>query len=467
MSTLAEKARKTVPAIVLTGLAALLLCTWAIVNGYPLVYPDTGTYISSAFRHYVPIDRSVVYSMFLRRMSFDSSLWLTVFAQSLLAAITIRCFFQQFLPAARQGIIYLATIAVLVFTTAIAVNTGQLIADIFTPLAVLSFIMLLFSRGLTRSRRVFRFVLLVIFLPMHFSNFPLLGMLFFVAFVYWFFRLRKKNDPAFGLKEIGLGFTAICGSAVFLVGVNFSVDENFSFRPQGSHVFTMQRLIHCGIISDYLEKKCPDAPPALCESRSYIQAIDFLWDSKNSPVYKNGKNWMDHKEEYDRIISEVFREPQYIKRFAYCSMRDTWKQLFHFNISGLDAMGEGSAPHGEIKWHYKKEEAAYLDARQQKGRLDLSIVSGMQIFVFAGSALIILLILLVPVFRQCLSAVQLGAGWLILAAYLFNAFTCVTFAVTDDRFSARLAWLFPMLLAVWMSDRNVREKITGVFRMKK
>ena len=46
--------------------AALLLLSVPVLNGYPLVYSDTGTYLRTAFEGYVPPDRPVWYGLFLR-----------------------------------------------------------------------------------------------------------------------------------------------------------------------------------------------------------------------------------------------------------------------------------------------------------------------------------------------------------------------------------------------------------------
>ena len=58
MATDVPAARAGVP--ILLG-AALLL--WpALWNGYPLVFSDTGTYLSQAINHYVGWDRPIFYS---------------------------------------------------------------------------------------------------------------------------------------------------------------------------------------------------------------------------------------------------------------------------------------------------------------------------------------------------------------------------------------------------------------------
>lgn len=447
--------------------AAAILCVWAFYNGYPLVYPDTGTYISAAYNHYLPVDRSAVYSAFLRIVSWDSSLWLTVATQAVIVAWAVRLLLLRLQGDSFREWIFIPVTAVLAFTTGIAVNADQLIADLFTPITVCGFVLLLLSKDATPWQRFVYFGFVAVAGPMHFSHFPLLGILLGLAFLAWFFFLRRKPDPVFGKKQLAISAMAIGGAVLFTLVVNLWVGRQLAFRPQGSHVFMMQRLIHCNILTDYLDKKCPEAPAELCAARSYLRKIDFLWDSQNSPVYAGGTKWMDRKQEYDKIISEIFHEPRYIRRFAWCSLRDSWKQLYRFNTGTVPPMGVGSAPHGEINWRYKKEVDSYLEARQQKGTLHFDLLNKVQAIAVPASAILLLLLLILPFFRRCMNPWQALAVVFIFAAYAANAFTCVTFAVLDDRFSSRLAWLFPLALLGLLADRRFREKITGVFSRRK
>ncbi|MBN9562714.1 MAG: hypothetical protein J0H14_18610 [Alphaproteobacteria bacterium] len=56
-----DRVRRIVPIL----LGALLLLWPALLNGYPLVFADTGTYLSQAIDHSLGWDRPVFYSFFL------------------------------------------------------------------------------------------------------------------------------------------------------------------------------------------------------------------------------------------------------------------------------------------------------------------------------------------------------------------------------------------------------------------
>lgn len=60
-------------------LGSLILLFEAFRNSYPLVYPDTGTYIRSGFTMDIPIDRPIFYGIFINITSLKFSLWLVIF----------------------------------------------------------------------------------------------------------------------------------------------------------------------------------------------------------------------------------------------------------------------------------------------------------------------------------------------------------------------------------------------------
>src|SRR5438105_2339930 len=73
---------------VVTALGVLLIMVPALVNGFPLVFSDTGTYLRSAFEGVVPADRPYWYGGFIRLASFNGA-WImgVVVTQALLCAL--------------------------------------------------------------------------------------------------------------------------------------------------------------------------------------------------------------------------------------------------------------------------------------------------------------------------------------------------------------------------------------------
>lgn len=62
---------------------AFLIIALAFFNRYPLVYSDTGTYIRSAFTLHPPVDRPIGYSLIIRAVTWQSTLWTVVLFQKI------------------------------------------------------------------------------------------------------------------------------------------------------------------------------------------------------------------------------------------------------------------------------------------------------------------------------------------------------------------------------------------------
>src|SRR6266496_1010612 len=124
------------PAILSILFGSIILCYWAFMNRYPLVYNDTGTYIGSGFENYYPVDRPIFYGFFIRHISLHASLFLVVFAQGLVLSFLIHLLFREF-AYARYILWSQATIILLTLFTGVSFHVSQLIPDIFTPASML------------------------------------------------------------------------------------------------------------------------------------------------------------------------------------------------------------------------------------------------------------------------------------------------------------------------------------------
>ncbi len=80
-------------------LAAALLLWPAAINGYPLVFSDTGTYLSQAIQHYVGWDRPIFYSLFMLPLHLTLTTWPVIVVQALLAAYTLHLVRRALLPS--------------------------------------------------------------------------------------------------------------------------------------------------------------------------------------------------------------------------------------------------------------------------------------------------------------------------------------------------------------------------------
>jgi hypothetical protein len=122
---------------VLLGTLGVLIVP--LVNGYPLVYADTGTYLASAFEGLVPIDRPYWYGLFIRGLSFGgATLWPVVVAQALLCTLAIHRIATLLLPPARAAIAAVVLCVLLGPFTGLGWYAGQVMPDVLTAVGAVS-----------------------------------------------------------------------------------------------------------------------------------------------------------------------------------------------------------------------------------------------------------------------------------------------------------------------------------------
>lgn len=123
------------PLLAVPAAAALLL--WpALWNGYPIVFADTGTYLSQAIQHYAGWDRPVFYSLFMLPLHATVTVWPVVVVQALLAAWVLWRVCRALVPDV-SPIAFVAGLAALAVCTWLPWIVSELMPDLFTPLLIL------------------------------------------------------------------------------------------------------------------------------------------------------------------------------------------------------------------------------------------------------------------------------------------------------------------------------------------
>jgi hypothetical protein len=450
---------------ILTG--AVVLCSHAIYNGFPLVYPDTGTYIAACFEHFLPRDRPLVYSFFLRHISLATSLWIPIFVQSAIVSWLVFLLFRHLSKLARPYAYHFFTLVLLSLTTGIAVNTGQLIADVFTPVVLLTSAFLLFVPELSRSVKIAITLLFVFALTSHLSHFPIAcgvtGCVLIACFIF-----RKQKNSVYNFFRT-LKFMLLFPIAILFVCIlNYSVVGKWQFRADAQHVFMMNRLIQCGIIGDYLDKNCSKRFISLCKYRNNLDRDLFFDDHSALNEYYGWKNggWERAKPEYDSIISDVFSNGKYARQFCEGSFLDGCRQLFRFETGTTPKIDEHSPVYINIHWHFRSSLESFMHARQNSTGLDYTKFNFVQNIFICITAIPFFLLLLIPRLSKLLTPQMRAFTWLTIFGMIFNSFTVATFAMVDNRYQSRLIWLIPLLLIVFLSNKNVRQSLKEMTRNK-
>lgn len=415
-------------------LGALALMTDAFINGFPIVYSDTSTYLASGFQLETPFDRPITYGLFLRVFSLNGlSTWLVVFAQATITSTLIFLTVKLLTGNKRFLKIGLITSVFLALFTGLSWTVSQLMPDIFTPIALLCIVMI-FSGEFKRGKMVLLYVLFLLSVAMHISHILLYGLILIAAFIvkrFFFsdiFQTARNSQIA-----ILLALTII---AIVTMGSAIS---------KSKHVFFMGAMVEHGILQQFLDDKCNTTDYKLCVYRNSLpeKAYQFVWD-EDSPFYKIG-GWKESKQEFNEIIFETLTTPKYIGLHIKESLKATFQQLVLFKIGdGNGSFPEGTQLHSRIHKYFPNDLDQYANSRQNQSQLGF-----LDVFNSLFSAVIILS-LIILVFLQIRFWNQFNGHFklvliVLLTGILLNAWDCGTFANAIDRLGCKMIWLIPFM----------------------
>jgi hypothetical protein len=415
-------------------LSAALLLWPALWNGYPLVFSDSGTYLSQAVRHYVGWDRPIFYSLFLVPLHLTLTTWPVIVAQALLTAHTLHLVRRTLLPGAPAwSLVPLASI--LTITTSLPWFVTQLIPDVFTGLLTLTLALLIFvPERLSPRERPWLVALTALMIATHLSHIPLTLALLLVLLP-----LRDRLGAAVPLGVAGIARSAapLTLAVLALMSVNLFAFGHASLSPFGN-IFLLARVIYDGPGQDVLRRDCPASGWRLCAFADRLPSTtdDFLW-LPNGPLAQSGGAKMVSAEA-NAIISAALRAEPVTELRAVLS--NVLLQLAWF------ATGDGLQPWPAtvtpwIERIFPTFEAAnYARSRQTNGTLAVPpwlnrLHNIVAIASIAG--------LLLPLRKR--SAMRGFAAATVLAL-LVNAAVTGGLSMPHDRYQSRIIWLPPLVL---------------------
>lgn len=426
--------------------AALLLCWVAFFNGFPLVYSDTGTYLESGLTLETPLDRPITYGLLIRFFSLNGiSLWPVIIIQSFLLTFLIWKTIQEFFGEGKSArILFSVGILVLSFLSALPVVAGELIADIFTAICLLSFFLLVFGRD-TKHARVYLFIIFTLSVACHISHvLIIIALVVLILIARWL--QKRKDTPVYSALKPMLITTLL--AVVALMSMMSSISKS-------RHVFMMGHLVETGILNAYLDDNCGKKNISLCAYRDRIPpgAETFIWNSDGDSVLLKTGGWLGSKEEYSRIISETFGEWKYLKMHIASAFTGTVRQLYTIRAGeGLGVYDSSMLVSQRIKKYFPGEYPSYLNSRQSADEFAaLPVIDAINKIT---TAIAVLVILAWCIYRRKSSSHALYWRFtgIILAAYLLNCAICATFATVANRFGARLSWMFILLAVILMCE---------------
>lgn len=409
---------------------AFIACYVGFHNKFPLVYPDTGTYVHSGFTGQVPLDRPIIYGLFLRYVSLGVSPWLVIFVQGLIASWLLFKTIGQSVAGMRRNILLVSSTLVLVFATGYSFNISILLPDIFCAYAVLCFSNLLFNNNLNGLERGFMLLVLVVSTGAHLSNLPILILLSLVIAT---LKLWKKLEFPTTWKRVAITSVAVIAAIPFVSIVNVSHGANDRISSI-SHVFIMNHLIEAGILKPYLDKTCATTNYTLCDCKENL-SWNFIW-SEESCLYEGG-GWIETRDEYNEIISDIVTSPSNWSILARKSVEYGVKQFFSFYTTLAPGQLAGTPPFNHISQRFPDARREYISSKQNQNKLNLSTINVLEEWVVLLSLGFLAIILLY--------AEKLGISsdlkWVIVTVLLFSiigSFVSANLSTVEPRYQNRV-----------------------------
>lgn len=417
-------------------------------NGYPLVFSDTGTYLSQAIQRYLGWDRPAFYSLFLYPLHMCITTWPAIVVQAVIVAWVLRLVLRLLVPAA--GAWELAALGCgLAVASPLPFVVSQLMPDVFTGVLALALLLLVLApEQLQPWERGTLTGLCAFAMAAHLSNLPVACGLLAVLLAW-----RRRLGAAVPLGRSGLArlVAAPALAVAALVAMNLAGHGRASVAPYGN-VFVLARVIYDGPGRDVLRRDCPQPGWALCASLGRLPptADGFLWRT-DGPVVQAGGAKRVSREADAIILDALAAEPG---RELRAALANGLRQLVRFRTGdGLHPWPATVTPW--LRRDFPRfEQRAYAAARQTRG---LAVVPRFlpAVHLAASLAAIAACLLLLPgALRR-----RRPAGGLIVTVLLtlvLNAFVTGALSGPHDRYQSRVMWL-PVLAALLAGTSAVKQ----------
>jgi len=418
-------------------LGGLLLCWPAFLNGWPIVFSDTGAFLAQTVVPLMIWDKPWIYGPAIFPFHWHATLWGVVLAQGAVTSHLVWLLARQ-AGRARPAAHVALCAALALFTTA-PWSVSLVMPDILVPAALLSAALLGWGwAGLGRWERAWLMLLGSVAAAAHLSNIPMLVAVLLGALVlrHWTPLLRAAIPLA--------------GAATLLLGTNLAGHGVAALSPYGS-TFLLARLLADGPAARTVAALCPGSGWYLCAFADRLpgDSDDFLWqpdspvnrDAAGNAIFLGGVRLAP---EARAIIRETLRrEPVAVAGHALVNWGRQLGLMAIGDVLPAAAVGASVRP-GLTEGFPPAELRRYERALQQQDRLghEARAVAWLHPLVVLAAAPFLLL----WAWRAWQQGDAMGAGLrvAIILGVLGNAAATGMLSKPHHRYGARIAWLVPL-----------------------
>jgi hypothetical protein len=450
------------------AIGALFLSWPALHNRYPLLYPDSITYLGDGrtvaealFLHRLSDHygmRSLIYSLGIYPFHWNRTPWPVETLQALLTAYVIWLVVRSIVVRGteRQSIVlYLVFVAVLSVLTSASWFASLVMPDILGPVLYLCIYLIVFAREtLSRGEHLTVAAIAWFGATSHITHLVLAAGLCILLFLLVPIRRLQMRGRLKAVRDAAL---VVLLAAASLAGLNVYLSHRLSLNGDAPPFLTA-RAIGDGPGLWYLQQHCPQANLALCD---YVQMLsndpsadDFLWGEGGVLAIASNETRERIEREDLRFVFAAARA--YPRAQLARSARNFLEQLRACGIYVFDANAWMGSQIDEV---LPGQNARYLKSLQARNALPLDFFSDVLLYwtLIASVCAIAIFGLLL---RSSLAPRLAGLGVVIVSTVVANAFVTGVFSNVEDRYQGRVIWLIPFLagaLALAWLDRRRRE----------
>jgi hypothetical protein len=429
------------------ALGGLLLVWPALLNGYPLVFSDTGAFLHQTLGPLVIWDKPHVYGPLLHVLHQRVTLWGPLAAQGLMLSWLLWLTQRALRGAATARMHLLACAGTALLTTA-PFTAALLMPDVFAPAVLLALLLLGFARGTLSAPEAVGLQLLAAFgIATHLSYLPLAaGVIVFVLLA------TRRVAPVLA---VALPLVAAIG---ILLATNLWGHGRLVLSPHGA-TFALARLQADGPAAAVIRERCPDSGWYLCAfaDRLPMDSDEFLW-SPDSPVNRGPDGAPRFlggailSAEAGRIVAETLRAKPV--EVAQAMLGNTLRQLVMATAG--DTLGDdhlAAALRPRIAEGFPPRELAAFDAAlQPRGELRQAVAP---VLWLHGPVLLLGAVLAgIAAWRARGDAKRFGLVVGVLVGVTANAFATGALSKPHLRYEARILWLMPVVAALALLPRR-------------
>jgi hypothetical protein len=441
-------------------LGALLMAWPAFYNGFPLLYPDSMTYIDDGrivaraiflhqFSDYYGM-RSFFYSLGILPLHWYLTLWPVVALQCLLVAFLLWLVVRSF--QLRQTILpYLVLVLLLSLFTGMSWYATLIMPDFLGPLLYLSIYLLVFAREtLARRERISLYLIAWWAITSHATHLLLAaGLCVILALLLAVDRhdFRRRVRP---VCEVAAIVALAAAAQLALYSYLYGKPSLNGERPP----FLTARIIADGPGRWYLEKHCGELKWAICNHVHNLPSDpdDFLWAPDG--IYQNAT-----EDEIRRLMQEempfvLVTLRAYPREQITRSATNFWGQLTTFGFDDLDA---SSWVLDEFTTVLPRARSSYVRSLQARNALPLDLLTSIQLWAVLASLAVIAAFM--PLLWRRHSPRIAGLSVVVVSMVVANALVTGVLSMVEDRFECRVIWLVPLLAGMCVMDwLNQRKK---------